>query len=124
MSLAKSSYLTDFNAGDSIPRLICDSSLKCESDIQPILLSNIILTGGGSSYEGLPDRMKLEVEKIVHKAAPGWRVKSVATNNNERAICTWIGGSILASLGSFHEMWLSKQEYNEYGSSIVDRKCP
>lgn len=29
-----------------------------------------------------------------------------------------------ASLGSFHEMWVSKQEYDECGTSIIDRKCP
>ena len=43
---------------------------------------------------------------------------------SERALCAWLGGSILASLGSFHEMWISRQEYEEYGASIVDRKCP
>jgi len=36
----------------------------------------------------------------------------------------WIGGSILASLGAFHQMWMSKAEYDEHGSVIVDRKCP
>ncbi len=35
-----------------------------------------------------------------------------------------IGGSILASLGSFQQMWMSKAEYEEHGSSLVHRKCP
>ena len=109
---------------DSLPKMICDSALKCDGDSQPILLANLIVTGGGSSLEGLPDRLKQEVENIVHTTAPGWRVKSIAANASERALCTWIGGSILASLGSFHEMWVSRQEYSEFGSSIVDRKCP
>ena len=34
------------------------------------------------------------------------------------------GGSILASLGSFQQMWMSKAEYEEHGSSLVHRKCP
>lgn len=34
------------------------------------------------------------------------------------------GGSILASLGSFQQMWLSKQEYQEHGAGIIHRKCP
>jgi actin-related protein 4 len=83
-----------------------------------------VVTGGGSSYEGLPERLKLEVEKIVHNNAPGLRVKVVAASTNERGVCTWIGGSILASIGAFHEMWISKQEYREFGASVVDRKCP
>ena len=36
----------------------------------------------------------------------------------------WIGGSILASLGSFQQMWISKHEYEENGKGQVDRKCP
>jgi hypothetical protein len=34
------------------------------------------------------------------------------------------GGSILASLGSFQQMWMSKQEYEEHGAGLVHRKCP
>ena len=35
----------------------------------------------------------------------------------------WIGGSILSSLSTFQQMWISKQEYDESGPSIVHRKC-
>eukprot|EP00695_Tsukubamonas_globosa_P003672 TRINITY_DN765_c0_g1_i1.p3 TRINITY_DN765_c0_g1~~TRINITY_DN765_c0_g1_i1.p3 ORF type:complete len:52 (+),score=8.89 TRINITY_DN765_c0_g1_i1:70-225(+) len=41
----------------------------------------------------------------------------------ERKYSVWIGGSILASLSSFQNMWVSKQEYDENGSTIVHRKC-
>jgi actin-related protein len=47
-----------------------------------------------------------------------------ANGNQERRFGSWIGGSILASLGSFQQMWISKQEYEENGKSQVDRKCP
>ena len=37
---------------------------------------------------------------------------------------TWIGGSMLASLSTFQkEMCITKAEYEEFGSSIVHRKC-
>ena len=35
----------------------------------------------------------------------------------------WVGGSILASLGSFHQMWVSKEQYREYGPALVHRMC-
>ncbi|KAK6295398.1 hypothetical protein J4Q44_G00346240 [Coregonus suidteri] len=41
----------------------------------------------------------------------------------ERKYSIWIGGSILASLSTFQQMWISKQEYDEAGPSIVHRKC-
>ena len=34
------------------------------------------------------------------------------------------GGSILASLGSFQQMWLSKKEFEEHGAAIIHRKAP
>jgi len=52
------------------------------------------------------------------------KVKMFSNNNTERPITSWLGGSIVASLGSFHEIWVSKQEYEEYGGNIIDRKCP
>ena len=41
----------------------------------------------------------------------------------ERRYPVWIAGSILASLSTFQQMWISKQEYDESGPSIVHRKC-
>jgi hypothetical protein len=41
----------------------------------------------------------------------------------ERKYSVWIGGSILASLSTFQQMWISKAEYDESGPSIVHRKC-
>lgn len=34
------------------------------------------------------------------------------------------GGSILASLGSFQQMWMSRKEYEEHGASLIHRKSP
>lgn len=108
---------------DNIPQLVVDSTLRCDAEMQSTLLSNVVLSGGGTCYDGITDRMKLEVEKIVQQVSPGWRVKTMASGVSERALCSWIGGSILASLGSFHEMWVTQQEYSEFGSAVVDRKC-
>jgi actin-related protein len=72
----------------------------------------------------VPDQIKESVEAIIHQHTPGWRVKVLAPGIQERAILSWLGGSILGSLGSFHEMWITKAEYDEWGSSIVNRKCP
>jgi actin-related protein len=72
----------------------------------------------------MPERMKLEVEKIIHRTSPTLKVKCIAAGTNERSLCSWLGGSLLASLGAFHEMWLSKEEYKEFGPSIIDRKLP
>lgn len=41
----------------------------------------------------------------------------------ERKYSVWIGGSILASLSTFQQMWITRSEYDEQGSGIVHRKC-
>jgi actin-related protein len=56
--------------------------------------------------------------------AAGYKTRMVSVGVSERALCPWLGGSIVASLGSFHEVWITRQEYQEFGPSIVDRKCP
>jgi Actin len=39
----------------------------------------------------------------------------------ERQYSVWIGGSILASLSTFQQMWVSMAEYEEAGAGIVHR---
>jgi actin-related protein len=72
----------------------------------------------------VPDFLREQVEAIIHTHTPGWRVKVLAPGMQERSVGSWLGGSILGSLGTFHDMWITKAEYEEWGSAIVNRKCP
>ena len=54
-------------------------------------------------------------------APPGVKVKVIAPP--ERKYSVWIGGSIVSSLSTFQQMWISRQEYDESGPGIVHRKC-
>jgi actin len=40
-----------------------------------------------------------------------------------RQYSVWEGGSVMASLKTFAERWITKEEYQEFGASIVHRKC-
>ena len=44
-------------------------------------------------------------------------------NPTERRYGGWLGGSILASLGTFHQLWISKEEWQEHGKAIVGQRC-
>ena len=61
---------------------------------------------------------------IYQGGAAGYKTRMMSVGVSERALCPWLGGSIVASLGSFHELWVTRQEYLESGTSIIDRKCP
>ncbi len=94
------------------------SILKCDIDIRKDLYSNIVLSGGTTMFPGLPARMHKEISGM---APASIKVKVVAPE--ERKYSVWIGGSILASLASFQQMWISRAEFDEAGPSIVHRKC-
>ena len=41
----------------------------------------------------------------------------------ERTHSSWVGGSIMASLSRFQQSFITREEYDEAGPSIVHRKC-
>ncbi|MCO5556841.1 hypothetical protein L7F22_010395 [Adiantum nelumboides] len=65
---------------------------------------------------GIADCMSKETTAL---APSSMKIKVVAPP--ERKYSVWIGGSILASLRTFQQMWITKSEYDESGPSIVHR---
>mmetsp|Transcript_27721 Transcript_27721/g.40926 ORF Transcript_27721/g.40926 Transcript_27721/m.40926 type:complete len:496 (-) Transcript_27721:332-1819(-) len=118
----------DYLTASAIPSMVCDSAFRCDREQQPSLMGNVVVTGGGACLgptdQSLSDFVRDQVESIIHQHTPGWRVKVLSPNFQERSICSWLGGSILGSLGTFHDMWITKKEYEEWGPAIVNRKCP
>ena len=95
-----------------------NSIMKCDVDIRKDLYANIVLSGGTTMFQGIGERMTKELTAL---APSTMKIKVVAPP--ERKYSVWIGGSILSSLSTFQQMWISKQEYDESGPSIVHRKC-
>jgi actin beta/gamma 1 len=91
---------------------------QCDIDVRRELFSNIVLSGGTTMFPGMADRLAKELTSLV---PPNMKVKIIAAP--ERKYSVWIGGSILASLQTFQEMWISRAEYEDAGPSIVHRKC-
>jgi len=103
---------------EGIHQLTYQSIMKCDVDIRKELYSNTVLSGGTTMFPGIADRVKKEMEAL---APNSMTIKIVAPP--ERKYSVWIGGSILASLSTFEDMWITKAEYDESGPSIVHRKC-
>lgn len=111
-------------ADTSALRQLVETVFKCDSEHQSTMLGNIILTGGATAFEGLSERVKTEVEALIHVHSPNVKIRTVTNGQAERGYTPWLGGSILGSLGSFHEIWISKADFDEFGAGIVDKKCP
>ena len=106
----------------SAAHVVTTSVGMCDIDTRPSLYGSVIVTGGNTLIQGFTERLNKDLQM---KTPATMRFKLVATGGTqERRFGSWIGGSILASLGSFQQMWISKREYEENGKSQVDRKCP
>ncbi len=92
-------------------------------DIRSLLLQNVVLTGGTSLIPNLESRISAELANLY----PGQRVRVYASGNTvERKCAGWLGGSILGSLGTFHQLWISKGEYEEQGADrvgLIEKRC-
>ncbi|KAL4451638.1 hypothetical protein ABPG75_007300 [Micractinium tetrahymenae] len=95
---------------------------KCDVDIRKDLYGGIVLTGGTAGFAALRDRLEKEVTDLAPQMA---KVKVICPASSvERRYSVWIGGSILASLGTFQQMWMSRAEYQEYGAGLIHKKAP
>mmetsp|Transcript_26244 Transcript_26244/g.25413 ORF Transcript_26244/g.25413 Transcript_26244/m.25413 type:complete len:377 (+) Transcript_26244:62-1192(+) len=103
---------------DSIQELTFKSIMECDVDVRRDLYANIILSGGTTLFEGIGERLLKEVESRAPKAIT---TKVIAAP--ERRFAVWIGGSTLSSLSTFATMWITKEDYDEHGATIVHRKC-
>ena len=80
----------------------------------------VILTGGGSNLSGLSKRLYWETLTLIPTA---FKPRILTASALERKFSSWIGASILASLGTFQQLWVSKAEYDDVGPVAVTDRC-
>lgn len=96
---------------------IYNSIMKCDVDLRKDLYANTVLAGSGTMFPGIADRLQKEIAEL---APPTMKIKIIAPP--ERKYSSWVGGSIIASLSAFQPMWITREEYEESGPSIVYQK--
>lgn len=106
----------DSSRARGLSQLITHVISSVDIDLRTSVAHNIIVTGGVSLIPQLTERLYTELSN----SNPGLKIRLHAIGNtNERLNQTWIGGSVLASLGTFHQMWVSKEEYKEVGPDRI-----
>jgi actin-related protein len=105
-----------------LPALILDSIVKIDEDLRAQMLGSVLLAGGSSMFNGFAERIERELGSLCTEHGPrGATVKVLAPGNRNNS--AWVGGSVLASLATFSQMWVTKREYDETGASILRLKC-
>merc|ERR1712113_637160 len=95
-----------------------DAILKCDVDIRSDFYKNMVLCGGSTLAEGFTERFTKEMTSLV---SGDGTVKVISPP--ERKYSAWIGMSILSSLSTFEDMWMTKEYYDEHGPTSVIEKC-
>lgn len=113
----KEELSTSKRKGTLVDALI-ETVQRSDIDLVKLLYGNILLVGGGSLYEGLEDRFRIELEQKIPK-----QIQFNIQTKPDRLITSWTGGSILSIMKFFNErnMWVTKAEYDEKGAAAVDR---
>lgn len=89
---------------------------RCDPELQDLCYKHIVLSGGTTLLKGFTSRLQHELHLINH------RIRKIRTPEH-RKHSPWIGGSILASLPSFDEQYVTVDDYSENGSQIIQKKC-
>ena len=102
---------------------VCNNSIKkCDEDIRKDLYSNIVLSRGNTLFPGFAERMAKEIEILDMQSRLPPKIRVIASDSSERKNSIWRGGSLMASLSTFSNFWISKVEYDEAGPSVVHHK--
>ncbi|KAL5265432.1 hypothetical protein ACHWQZ_G006220 [Mnemiopsis leidyi] len=100
-----------------LSQLIYDTIMSCPIETRRSLYQNIVLVGGTSTMNGLPER----IEQDLSALAPESIHIDLGIADNADTV-TWTGGSCLASSVQFGSSLLSRDHYDEYGSGIIHSK--
>ncbi|CAI9181072.1 unnamed protein product [Rangifer tarandus platyrhynchus] len=101
-----------------LSKMVSSSIMKCDTDIQKNLFAEIVLSGGTTLFPGLEERLMKELEQLAFRGTP---IKITASP--DRCFSAWIGASIMTSLSSFKQMWITSADFMEFGACVVQRRC-
>ncbi|MCX5200617.1 hypothetical protein OG897_03940 [Streptomyces sp. NBC_00237] len=103
-------YLAPGQDMSGLHELVKEALAKADPDLRPVLASNIILSGGGSCIERLPERLTLELTRLL----PSAKVNLYAPP--ERKHGAWIGASKMADTAS----WTTAETYATNGPAVFN----
>jgi len=104
---------------EGIAHMLHESIKKCDIDVRRDLNTNTVLSGGTTTLPRIEDRLRKELVAL----SPGSKSDFKVIAPPERKYSVWIGGSILASLSTFQQMWITRADFDEFGPGIVHKRC-
>jgi len=114
---------------DPLPKSIYNSINACEQDVRRDLYANIVLSGGTSAFDGLPDRLDREIENqakhLQKKSGTDKDMVKVMSGKELGIDCrvvAWQGAAIIAGSNTQRDKWMDKAEYTDHGAEYINTK--
>ena len=103
---------------DSLHEMSWKSVSESDINLQRDLLTNVVLSGGSMLFEGIADRLKIELDrKNTHM-----NLDVDVLEDDQKLTTVWRGASAFASQSSFSALMITKADYQENGASLAQRK--
>lgn len=99
--------------------LIVDSIMACPKVAQPLLLANIVLSGGSTKIPNFKSRLSSELKKELPL---DWYVRIIDTGDIPQDELAWYGGLNLTSSDIINKISISKKDYFEHGSNWCQKQ--
>lgn len=100
-----------------IAEAVVKSIYSCPKEHQENLAKNIVLTGGNCKLPGFRDRMYAEIRSQLPYL---WEVNVFLPD--DPITYSWEGGNPLLKFPNFKSFLVTKEEYEELGSSIIQQR--
>jgi actin-related protein len=85
-------------------------------ELRAILCSSFVITGGTTGMQGFNDRIAFDITNQLYQSRPKVTAPS---STAERCYSSWLGASIMGSLGTFQQLMVSSRTYKDVGSKAI-----
>ena len=111
-------FISDDILAKGIDQAVYDTVMKCDIDVRRPMFENILVCGGNTMFKGFCERLKSGVQSLVNDS-----IDVNVIGQDDRLYSSWIGGSIFGSFMPFDQLAISREEYDEFGASIINERC-
>ncbi|EEA04988.1 actin family protein [Cryptosporidium muris RN66] len=98
---------------EGISEMVVTSIKSCPIHLQPLLASNILVSGGSSKFRNFHTRLQMDLTQMLPS---GWEVNVRKADVNPQYVA-WSGASIWSSSPGFMGYTTSRRQYHEAGKN-------
>ncbi|XP_043256981.1 actin-related protein 2 isoform X1 [Colletes gigas] len=111
-----------------IAELVFSTIQAANIDIRSELYKHIVLSGGSTMYPGLPSRLEREIKQLYlqrvlkNDTSKLNKFKIKIEDSPRRKHMVFMGGAVLAEIAKDRDsVWITKEEYEEKGLSVLKK---